>query len=118
MYDGQWSDITTVNIGPTVEGPFLMVNQVGQTGSPGIMEKLKKKVGGKAYVQGHTLAKRDDASGDSGTVSADDIQQDSLYLAPVSIGTPAQTLKLDFDTGSADRTYSDEHESACASGNG
>ena len=33
---------------------------------------------------------------------AEDVEQNALYLATVSIGTPAQSLKLDFDTGSAD----------------
>lgn len=49
----------------------------------------------------HVLMKRD-SSGNSGDVPATDIQHDSEYLCPVSIGTPAQTLMLDFDTGSAD----------------
>ena len=85
-----------------------MVNQVDQTGSPGMMEKLKQKVGGKAFLQGQGLARRDE-DGQTGVLSADDIQQDSMYLAPVSIGTPPQTLKLDFDTGSADLwTWSSE----------
>ena len=65
------------------------------------MKKFGIKVGGKTHVQGQVLAKRDD-KGNTGEVAAEDIQTDSEYLAAVSIGTPAQTLKLDFDTGSAD----------------
>lgn len=38
----------------------------------------------------------------TGSVVATPEQYDESYLCPVQIGSPAQTLALDFDTGSAD----------------
>lgn len=40
--------------------------------------------------------------GTHGLVAAEDQQNDSFYTCPVQIGTPAQTVNLDFDSGSAD----------------
>ena len=42
------------------------------------------------------------AATSDGTVAADPTQYDSEYLESVQVGTPAQTLNLDFDTGSSD----------------
>jgi hypothetical protein len=40
--------------------------------------------------------------GRRGEVKAQDQQNDSLYICPVQIGTPPQTMNLNFDTGSSD----------------
>ncbi|KAF3014736.1 Type I transmembrane sorting receptor [Neopestalotiopsis sp. 37M] len=50
----------------------------------------------RAAKQARRLAKRD------GTVTTTPVNDDEEYITPVSIGTPAQTLNLDFDTGSSD----------------
>lgn len=55
-------------------------------------DSLKKAVAGVGDV-----AKRE-----SGSVANDPTTNDNEYLVEVQIGTPAQTLKLDFDTGSSD----------------
>ncbi|KAK4546892.1 hypothetical protein LTR36_001624 [Oleoguttula mirabilis] len=83
-------------IGPTVEGPYVMIKKVQQQG------KFSKKVGGKAHVQGHILAKKDATTGQTGDVPAEDVDSNAEYLAAVQVGTPGQKLNLDFDTGSAD----------------
>ncbi|KAI4603831.1 Type I transmembrane sorting receptor [Pestalotiopsis sp. 9143b] len=52
----------------------------------------------RAAKQARLLAKR----AGSGTVTTTPVSDDEEYITPVSIGTPAQTLNLDFDTGSSD----------------
>jgi hypothetical protein len=83
---------------PTLPGPYFQMQKVTQTGHHGFF----KKHGGKATHHRVTGKKTGPAAGDTGEVTADDQQNDSEYLCPVSIGTPAQTLMLDFDTGSSD----------------
>lgn len=39
---------------------------------------------------------------EEGTVSTSPVDSDSEYITTISIGTPAQTLPMDFDTGSSD----------------
>ncbi|KAJ6171235.1 hypothetical protein N7470_000302 [Penicillium chermesinum] len=80
---------------PTLGGPYFLGTTLHQTGR----QYTDKPVGGKARLR-QVMQKSSD--GHVGEVDADDVQNDAMYLAQVGIGSPAQNLQLDFDTGSAD----------------
>ena len=84
---------------PTTEGPYFMSNKIQQQGKHGETHAI----GGKAHVRQRVLQKKGATEQDqAGEVPAEDEQNDSEYLSEVKLGTPGQTFKLDFDTGSAD----------------
>ncbi|KAL9603976.1 MAG: hypothetical protein Q9179_002004 [Wetmoreana sp. 5 TL-2023] len=82
---------------PTKPGPYVLGGKVQQKGK----HAMGRIFGRKAHVQ-RVLQKKSGADGQHIDVPAEDQQNDSLYLSTVTIGTPPQTFKLDFDTGSAD----------------
>ncbi len=82
---------------PTQEGPYFVGNKAHHQGKHG----AEQAVGGKTTMQ-KVLQKKGPTADHVGEVPAEDSQNDSQYLCPVTIGTPGQTFTLDFDTGSAD----------------
>ncbi|KAJ5224473.1 uncharacterized protein N7469_007976 [Penicillium citrinum] len=81
---------------PTKEGPYFIGTRMQQTGR----QFTTKPIGGRAHAR--QILQKKQADDQVGQVGADDVQNDAMYLAEVGIGTPAQNLSLDFDTGSAD----------------
>lgn len=81
---------------PTKPGPYRHSTSFHQRG----LAHSHVALGGRLRRE-HRLVKAT-SDGETGEVTAEDQQNDSEYLCEVEIGTPAQTLKLDFDTGSSD----------------
>lgn len=127
---------TVVNAAPGSSLPghrkgFMTVPQVRAAGyvrhGPSAMAKTLLKFGKtvpdelaatiksyKAQRRDLLLSKRANTTGSAVTTPQ---QSDVEYLTPVQIGTPAQTLNLDFDTGSSDLwVFSSETPSSSVSG--
>lgn len=81
---------------PTLDGPYYFGSTLEQSGR--VFTDMR--VGGKARVR--QVLRKKLADGKTGLVDAEDIQNDTMYLAPIDIGTPAKKFMLDFDTGSSD----------------
>lgn len=77
---------------PTTEGPYQKVDKTSKG--------LKKLFNSKKHPK--TPLKKVEEDGKQGEIKADDQQNDALYICPVQIGTPPQTMNLHFDTGSSD----------------
>lgn len=79
---------------PTTTGPFQKIEEQKRSFKNVFRPKSKKETK-------PALRKIED-DGRPGEVKAKDQQNDALYICPVEIGTPPQTMDLHFDTGSSD----------------
>lgn len=79
---------------PTTAGPFQMIEEQTRTFKNAFKPKSKKTT--------RPVLRKIEDNGKPGAVKAEDKQNDALYICPVEIGTPPQTMNLHLDTGSSD----------------
>jgi hypothetical protein len=83
---------------PTKPGPYFQRKQIHQRG----LAHSTVPVGGPVRFYNRLAKKVSPDAAQAGEVTAEDQQNDAMYLCEVEIGTPPQKLNLDFDTGSSD----------------
>lgn len=90
--------------GPLTFMPFVNGTFRSSPHLPTLQLTYFRKSGRVFFNEFNRLAIRDENGNEIGEVPTSDIQNDSMYLCPVTIGSGATavTLNLDFDTGSAD----------------
>jgi hypothetical protein len=86
---------------PTLPGPYKQ-KQAETREDAARHHHFRSKHGGSTHTHPVTVKQTGTGAADTSVISAEDQQNDSEYLAQVQIGTPAQTVTLDFDTGSSD----------------
>ncbi|KAI5860202.1 aspartic endopeptidase [Durotheca rogersii] len=84
---------------PTLPGPYFHVDRVN---------KVEEGLRGAAHTERALVKKVGNA--EPTPITAEDLQNDSMYLCIVKIGTPPQAVLLNFDTGSADTWVFSTHQ--------
>lgn len=78
---------------PATAGPYQQIEQTTLSFRNAFKPKNKRET--------KPVLRKVEKDGKPGEVKAEDQQNDALYICPVEIGSPPQTMNLHFDTGSS-----------------